>query len=183
VAGLVLVLLAAGAAAAWIATSGRAAVSAEEDDVERERAEDDGLEPAPPVDELVPADDKPAQPDDQPTETGPRTRACAGARAVTMPVLRRHLAAIGWRVTGKLIYCPGSMVNFRCVGVRTRGVTVSSGDQEGSVAILRFKSAGAAGSYVAGERKPLSLATEGRTVLRVELPAAAADRLLGRVCK
>jgi hypothetical protein len=132
------------------------------------------------------------RPDDEPgsvatpTESTPekRVKECAGVRTLGKPALKRHLTAIGWRVTGTLIYCPGTMINFRCQGAQSDGVTVSDGgDGKGSLALMRFAAAARAQSYVDGESADVTLARSGNVVLRIEMPEDAADALTARICR
>jgi hypothetical protein len=97
--------------------------------------------------------------------------------------LRGHIVAIGWRVTGTSIYCLGNMVNFRCQGPQGRGFTVVKDDETGTVTPIRFSSAAKAGGYVATEKQPVTLAVGGNVVIRIDMPAAAADQLTARMCK
>lgn len=170
-------------AAAFIGLSSRASVSSV-DESEPSSVEEQPPRPIPsrtaaPVATLAP---KPEVVAEAPVEE-PRTKACPGARRQTTAALKQHTRAIGWRITGKLIYCPGNMVNFRCVGVQSDGFTAEKGGDKGSVALLRFGSAAKAQSYVAGERQGVTLATAGNVVIRIDMPEAEADRLTARICR
>ena len=136
------------------------------------------LGPSPPKPEP-----RPAQPGPDPSVGAARVRPCPAARGVQIPSLRTALQASGWSISGKLLYCPGNMVNFRCVGVSSDGLTTNKGDYEGSVALLRFESSAAADAYVARETRAVTLAQASPVVLRIEMPEQEADQLLARICR
>jgi hypothetical protein len=191
--GVVALLLVAGVAGFL---GFRLTASVETDDRDRaRRGEGRRREPPPPPPELPPiviptvrpgtvVPLPPIEPEPEPPPPLPsvRTAECGNAESISNAEVERELAALGWQKTGTMTYCAESMVNFRCVGPGGEGITVTGpGGREGSVVPIRFASPAAARAYVdSGDE--LTLAAGGKTVLRVELPAAEADKLLARVC-
>lgn len=161
----------------------------DEEDEESDGEDEEDEEPVEADDEESDADEGDPEGQGAAVEVEPahevRVLECSAVATLQKPALSSHLSAIGWRVTGDLTYCPGSMINFRCVGGDGRGVTAENDGESGQVAIIRFSTASEARAYVDGEktkREDVTLAQSGAVVLRVELPAADADRLLGRFC-
>jgi len=187
VVGLSVVVLCGGIAGAmymFMARDGRRDAREErrEKREERQRETSDKEEPAPSAStgSVVPTEEKPT--------AEVRVRDCEGAALATQPKLRNNLTAIGWKPTGDLLFCAGDMVNFRCKGPGGNGVTATSPDgKEGSVVPIRFDSPDAIRSYVESEKQnsedELTLAVGRRAVLRVDMPAAEADKLLDRLCR
>jgi hypothetical protein len=177
-AGLGMLVLLMGAGGVWLLSN------------TRQRSFDDDVAPpsaTPPPPPREQSQDEPGSVAPLPPESTPsekRVKACAGLRAIRKPQLKKHLQDMGWQVSGTLIYCPGNMINFRCVGVQTDGVTVEhGGDANGSLSLLRFPTAAKANRYVDSEAAGVTLLTDGATVLRVDMPSAAADDLTKRVCR
>jgi hypothetical protein len=176
VAALAVVLVLFGSGAVWLmASAAKPATSraTEETEADAPIAETPDDEPG---SVATPTDDTPA--------TSKRLRACAGLRAVTKPLLKRELQALGWSGSRTLIYCPGNMVNFRCLAAQTDGVTVEhASDGKGSLALMRFPSATKAEDYLQSESSAVTLAHAKNVVLRIELPDEAADALTARICR
>jgi serine/threonine protein kinase len=110
---------------------------------------------------------------------------CSAVASLQKPTLSSHVQAIGWQVTGDLIYCAGNMVNFQCIGGDGQGVTAESGGQRGDAAVIRFPNAAEAKSFIESEEdndEELTLAHAGAVVLRMSMPDADADRLMARIC-
>jgi hypothetical protein len=134
-----------------------------------------------------PSDPGGSQVPDPAPVAGVRVRDCPGAARVSLAELRAGAVALGYKPTGTMLFCAGSMVNFRCEGPGGNGITVESGATEGSIVPLRFDSGSALDAYVNGEKSSgnggITLGVGKRAVLRIELPDADADRLLDRVCR
>jgi hypothetical protein len=152
-------------------------------DEEEDEETDEGT-PHQPPDEPRP---RPPQPPPDPAPDPPpaivgRASACTGVPAAP-PGLRASLGQAGFKVTGQLVYCAGDMINFVCQGPRGDGFTVEGGN----AAILKLDSPAAAEAFAKKEAREAQDETtyvwDQARVLRIEMKAADADRLLGKICR
>ncbi|MBL9026616.1 MAG: serine/threonine protein kinase [Myxococcales bacterium] len=171
----------------------RADAREEDEDDERpkkkKKREDDAPKAPAPKPALPPPD--PPRPDPNPPQQDPeppppelgRSAVCPGIPAVPAG-LRTSLTQAGFEISGTLLYCAGDMVNFQCLGPRGDGFTVEGG---GNAALLRMKSAAEAEAFAkkeaAGAKKAQTYFYDSSRVVRVEMPAADADRLRKKLCK
>jgi hypothetical protein len=115
-----------------------------------------------------------------------RLRDCPGAARVGKREIRTALTRIGWQPSGELVFCAGDMINLRCQGPGGRGFTAESAGRSGSVVPIDLGTPAEVSRYLASEADSddeLTLATGRVSVLRVEMPAADADRLLDQLCR
>lgn len=113
-------------------------------------------------------------------------RSCKGVATLTEAQLRRKLEASSLPVNGRMSYCAGDMINFRCMGPGGRGFTVDSGGgEDGSATLFKLGSPADAEAFARKEASggPLTLVYDGSKVLRLELPRPTAERFLAGVCK
>jgi eukaryotic-like serine/threonine-protein kinase len=110
---------------------------------------------------------------------------CRGASSQNEATLQSHLVALGWSIGGVLRYCAGSMINFDCTGGDGRGVTGMRNGLPGSAAVVRFSSPSEAKAFVEeppSEPNEVTWGVDGSALLRLEMNASDADRVLARIC-
>jgi len=120
-----------------------------------------------------------------PRPHGAQIRACTGVASLTKAALRGQLERAGASVKGVLVYCPGDMVNFQCVGPRGEGFTFSTRGEDGSAALMKAGSTGDRSELMASQAKSdaTMLLFENTTLLRLEMPEPEQSTLVGNLCK
>lgn len=139
--------------------------------------------------QLTPPSQPTPQPTLAPTVPGPAVemvvaRECVGVAKLTQNGLRSQLAGAGLKISGDLMVCLGTMVNFVCDGPAGKGFTIAP---SGSAALIKLASEADVLRHI-GEAKrdargALTIAFEGSRVLQLDMPFASASSVLTRICK